>query len=166
MIIRSITENDSKQLAQVIKKVESESPYMLFEAGERQLTEEQASKMINRIESEENSCIFVAAKEQLEIVGYLFAIGGNVRKNQHCVYIAIGILKEYTGKGIGTKLFEELFQWAKQNEIKRIELTVVVENESAVSLYKKMGFEIEGVKRNSLKILGEYVDEFYMSKIL
>ena len=39
-------------------------------------------------------------------------------------------------------------------------------NESAKRLYLSRGFEIEGTKRNSLRIDGEYVDEFYMSKLL
>jgi hypothetical protein len=29
-----------------------------------------------------------------------------------------------------------------------------------------MGFEIEGVKRRSLKVKGAYVNEYYMAKIL
>lgn len=43
---------------------------------------------------------------------------------------------------------------------------VIAHNEVALSLYKKMGFEIEGVKRDSLYVDGEFVDEYYMSKLL
>jgi RimJ/RimL family protein N-acetyltransferase len=39
-------------------------------------------------------------------------------------------------------------------------------NIAGIALYKKMGFEIEGTKRDSLLINGEYVDEYYMSKLL
>ncbi len=39
-------------------------------------------------------------------------------------------------------------------------------NTAGIALYKKMGFEIEGTKRNSLFIDGKYVDEYYMSKLL
>jgi len=45
-------------------------------------------------------------------------------------------------------------------------LTVVTQNKAGLSLYKKMGFEIEGTKRDSLFIDGKYVDEYYMSKLL
>ncbi|WP_392396641.1 MULTISPECIES: GNAT family N-acetyltransferase [Paenibacillus] len=41
----------------------------------------------------------------------------------------------------------------------------MVPNERAAALYKKMGFEIEGVKRNSIRMDGKYVDEYYMGKI-
>jgi hypothetical protein len=36
-------------------------------------------------------------------------------------------------------------------------------NESAVALYKKMGFEIEGIKKHSLLVREQYADEFYNS---
>lgn len=39
-------------------------------------------------------------------------------------------------------------------------------NLAGIALYKKMGFEIEGRKRHSLRVNGAYVDEYYMSKLL
>lgn len=90
----------------------------------------------------------------------------DLQKNKHSTYLVIGILEEFTGKGIGKDLFNELETWASLNSIHRLELTVMKHNERAVSLYKKMGFEIEGVKRNSLLVNNIYVDEYYMSKLL
>jgi len=59
-----------------------------------------------------------------------------------------------------------LEEWAQQHHIHRLELTVMAHNNAGVALYKKQGFEIEGTKRHSLLINGQYVDEFYMSKLL
>lgn len=53
-----------------------------------------------------------------------------------------------------------------ENRIVRLELTVLCTNKIALNLYKKSGFEIEGTKRKSMYIDGEYVDEYYMSKII
>ena len=52
------------------------------------------------------------------------------------------------------------------HQIHRLELSVVTHNEAGLRLYKKMGFKIEGTKRHSLLIDGEFVDEYYMSKLL
>ncbi len=82
------------------------------------------------------------------MVGYLFAVGGNTKKNKHCAYIVIGILQEYQGIGIGTLLFKALDNWASNQRIRRLELTVMKENLAGVKLYEKSGFEIEGVKKN------------------
>ena len=48
----------------------------------------------------------------------------------------------------------------------RLELTVSTMNHRAISLYEKVGFAREGVKRHSLNIEGRYVDELYMSKLV
>lgn len=87
-------------------------------------------------------------------------------RNKHSAYLVIGISNAYRGKGIGTALFKELEHWAVKQGLHRLELTVVAENIAGVSLYQKMGFKIEGVKKDSLFINGTYVDEYYMGKLL
>ncbi|MBM7600991.1 RimJ/RimL family protein N-acetyltransferase [Virgibacillus halotolerans] len=166
MIIREIMASDAEKFAKLTPQVEASSEYMLWEAGERNVQVEQQLKMIKRIEQKENSTILVAEKDNNKLVGFLMAVGGNAKRNKHSAYIVIGILKDYRGKGIGTNLFEGLEQWAFNHNIHRLELTVVTRNKAGLSLYKKMGFEIEGTKRHSLFIDGEFVDEYDMSKLL
>jgi RimJ/RimL family protein N-acetyltransferase len=165
MIIREVNTEDADGLVRLIQQVESESPYMLFEAGERKIEPEQQVERIEVIKKEGNSTIFVA-EENTELIGYLIVMGGNAIRNKHSVYLVIGILSQYRGLGVGTKLFEELEKWAMVHQIHRLELSVVTRNEAGLRLYKKMGFEIEGTKRHSLLINGEFVDEYYMSKLL
>ena len=38
-------------------------------------------------------------------------------------------------------------------------------NNIAKNLYEGNGFEIEGIKRKSIFMDGEYIDEYYMAKI-
>jgi RimJ/RimL family protein N-acetyltransferase len=35
-----------------------------------------------------------------------------------------------------------------------------------VHLYEKYGFAIEGIRKKSMNVDGEYIDEFYMAKLL
>jgi RimJ/RimL family protein N-acetyltransferase len=165
MIIRQAVEKDAQQFAELIHKVESTTNYMLFEPGERKANPENQRKMIHAFSEEENSAIFLCEMDS-ELVGYLMAKGGFAKRNRHSVYLVIGILEECRGQGIGSKLFGELEPWARKQNIHRLELTVIATNQHALALYKKMGFEIEGTKRNSLKINDEFVDEYYMSKLL
>lgn len=165
MIIRKIKISDAENLAALIQQVEGSSQYMLWEEGERKSDSDNQLKMIESMKNNENSTILVAENEN-GLVGYLMVIGGKARRNRHSGYLVIGILNGYRGKGIGTLLFEELEQWASKQKLRRLELTVVTRNEAGLYLYKKMGFEIEGTKRDSLFIDGEYLDEYYMSKIL
>lgn len=166
MFIREIKVEDAENLIGLIKKVESQAKFMLMEAGERKTTTEQQRKQLEIFAQRNNSAIFVAEDEQGELVGYLIAIGGNTKKTKHSAYLVIGILEAYRGRGVGTRLFDRLDQWVIKSNISRLELTVVTENEAAIALYKKKGFEIEGVKRKTLLIDDEYYDEYFMSKLL
>ncbi len=38
-------------------------------------------------------------------------------------------------------------------------------NDNGIKLYKEMGFEVEGIKKNSIIIDDRLVDEYYMAKI-
>ncbi|WP_127353447.1 GNAT family N-acetyltransferase, partial [Enterobacter hormaechei] len=49
--------------------------------------------------------------------------------------------------------------------VDRIELTVFVDNEPAIAVYKKHGFEIEGTGRRYALRNGEYVDAYYMARM-
>ena len=138
---------------------------MLSEPGERTTTMEEQRQKIKNILSQSNQIILVAEHKN-QLIGYLGAYGGNFLRNCHSVYLVVGILQAYTGQGIGTQLFEALEEWALTKNIHRLELTVIALNERAIHLYQKMGFEIEGIKKDSLKINGKYVNEYYMAKIL
>ncbi|WP_409978404.1 GNAT family N-acetyltransferase [Anoxybacteroides rupiense] len=164
--LRQAKVDDAERLTALILQVERESAYLLFEAGERPLTVKEQRRQLEAIEHEENAAIFLAETEEGELIGYLVARGGRAKRNRHTVYIVVGLHASYRGKGIGTMLFTELERWARTKGIHRLELTVVTDNVPAISLYKKMGFVQEGIKRHSLKIDGQYVDEYYMAKLL
>ena len=166
MKVREVKMSDAENLSHLIRQVEASSAYMLFEARERETETERQMSMIKRMKDSRNSTILVAETEDKKLVGYLLAIGGEAKRNQHGAYVVVGVAEAYRGKGVGTKLFAELEEWASRHTIYRLELTVVTRNEPGLSLYKKMGFEIEGTKKYSLLINDDFVDEYYMSKLI
>ncbi|MDS9472066.1 GNAT family N-acetyltransferase [Sporosarcina pasteurii] len=164
MFIRLAEPSDAGKLVSLIAEVE-QSNFMLFGPGERKITVEQQEKHIEVMKRQETSAIFIA-EEEARLLGYLFAIGKNPARTKHSVYVVIGIAEQAREKGVGTKLFTALEKWAIEQEIHRLELTVMTHNEAGIALYKKMGFEIEGTKRHSLWIDGKYIDEYYIAKLL
>lgn len=100
MLIREIRIEDAENLLVLIKEVESTSTFMLMEPGERETTLEQQQKRIELLDKQKNSTIFVA-EENGKFIGYLFVMGGSVKRTKHTAYLVIGILQEYRGKGIG-----------------------------------------------------------------
>ncbi|MCT4662201.1 MAG: GNAT family N-acetyltransferase [Tissierellales bacterium] len=164
MNIRKVEVRDASKFLSMLKRLDSETENMMFEPGERTTSIEE---MKSNIESMYNSgSMILIVEDGEEIVGFLEAERGFANRIKHSVYIVIGLLKEYRGKKLGVKLFEEIEKWARESEIKRIELTVMIHNEGAVKLYERMGFKIEGIKEKSLIVNGNYVDEYYMAKII
>ena len=87
---------------------------------------------------------FLVAKQENIVVGYV----GMYVVLQEGDITNIAVAKEVQGQGIGTKLLKELLEVAKKHGTETINLEVRVSNESAISLYKKHGFEIIGRRKN------------------
>jgi RimJ/RimL family protein N-acetyltransferase len=164
-IIREIQVNDAGAFLALCKRLDEENKFMMLEPGERKTTLEEQEQRIREILSSDNQTIFVAEEDE-SLAGYLAAIGGSYARSRHEVYIVVGILEAFTSRGIGTALFQKMDTWAREQHLHRLELSVMVHNTRGVGLYKKMGFEVEGVKRDSLFVDGAYVDEYYMGKLI
>ena len=163
MKIRRCEINDADNMLKMLLELDKETEYMLFEADERPNDINRVKAMINQSINGDN-LLLIATKDD-NIIGFLSAQRGIIRKIKHTAYIVVGIREKFRGKGIGKKLFCELDLWAKENNISRLELTVMCPNSMAKQLYEKNGFEVEGTKRNSIFMNGKYIDEYYMSKI-
>ena len=59
----------------------------------------------------------------------------------------IAVKKEYRGKGFGKMLMNALIEDAKSQNVKAMTLEVRVTNESAIALYKKLGFKEAGIRK-------------------
>ncbi|MFF2907751.1 GNAT family N-acetyltransferase [Paenibacillus sp. NPDC057934] len=163
--LRVLHPGDAEELLNLQHRLDQESSFMLLEPDERRTTVDQLVDMLTSVAASDTS-VLIGAEAEGSLVGYLSVRGGNVRRNSHSAYIVIGILQEYQGLGIGSGLFREVDTWAAENGIVRLELTVMTHNEKAVALYQKSGYSIEGTKLKSLKVDGQWVDEYYMSKLL
>lgn len=164
MIIRKIDITDSEDYLNMLYKLDNETRFMMYEPEERSTEIKDIEELIESM-NKTNSLLLVA-EENSSIVGFLSAERGIYNRVKHSAYIVTGILAGFRGRKIGTGLFKELDVWAVENNIARLELSVMTHNEAALRLYKKIGFKIEGIKEKSLKVDGEFVDEYYMAKLL
>lgn len=165
MRIRHAWEGDAEELLRLRKQLDAETTLMMLEPGERTTTVRQEREEIRETFAAGNRTVLIA-EEEGRIVGYLEARGGEFKRNRHNARIIMGVLQDYTGRGIGTSLMKEAENWARQHGIRRLELTVMKHNQRAISLYKKMGFFIEGERKRSLLVEGKFVEELYMAKLL
>ena len=160
MQIREIDKSEARAYFECLKSIDQETKFMMFEPDERQYDENLITSYLSNKDD-----LFVGAFNEHEIVGFLSAKRGTFRRIRHSAYIVIGIRRSFQGQGIGTKLLDKLDEWARKNQVKRLELTVEVSNTPAINLYEKQGFSIEGIKRKTMLVDGEFVDEYMMAKL-
>jgi RimJ/RimL family protein N-acetyltransferase len=100
------------------------------------------------------------------VVGWCDIVPNKGEGFTHCGTLGMGVLRDYRGKGYGTRLIEDTIYAAKEFGLNRIELEVFISNVSAVRLYETRGFIHEGVKRKARKLDGKYDDIFMMALII
>lgn len=87
-------------------------------------------------------------------------------RTRHSGSIGIMIHKDYQSMGVGTALMKAIIDIADNwLMLIRIELTVFEDNERAIHLYEKFGFEKEGLKRLAGIRKGKYENEYLMARI-
>ena len=136
------------------------NPHLLYE----KMDLEQFQPIYQDLLKDEVKYIF---EDNQQMVG-MFKLIPLKYRNAHIAYLGgVGIHPAYNGRGFGEKMLREVLDLAKQNDVKRVELSVGTANERAIHLYKKVGFEEEGVLRKLtyLKSEGRFIDEMLMSYI-
>jgi putative acetyltransferase len=87
-------------------------------------------------------------------------------RRNHAGAIGMGVHDEYAGRGIGAALMRALLDTAdKWLNLKRIELTVYVDNGPAIALYRRHGFEVEGTLRSYAFRNGSFADAYAMARV-
>ena len=84
----------------------------------------------------------------------------------HSGVLGMGVLADYRGQGIGKALIRAVLDRAKSIGLTRVELTVRAPNKRAFALYEKMGFVVEGVKKNAVRVDGRYEDMICMGLLI
>lgn len=92
--------------------------------------------------AEEKAIVFLAITDE-ELSGWIWCheIYRLEKKRLHIAGFAVK--ENRRNNGIGEKLFSTVEEYAKEHEIKGIDLMVTKSNEQAVRFYNKHGFEIE-----------------------
>ena len=180
--IREIIPDDAGQLLRLMQELDREAEYLLYEQGERPMDGDALRDHIRKLDPPRFGTFFVAETVRSvhpdkpstrpetdpgsEFAGYLEVRRLPWKRVQHRAYLVIGILKRYAGKGVGTRLMQEVESWAMEHGIRRLYLTLIAENKPAVALYRKMGYETEGRHPASMRLGERYVDELTMGKWL
>lgn len=148
LTIRKVREDDAEQLIGYLNTVGGESDFLTFG---------------------KNGCRFTVEEEKSYLHGLtvnpsnLFLVGSENQRISHNCELGITVLKKFWHLGAASALLTELFRLIRsETAVQTVHLGVYENNERAVRLYEKFGFETVGRHRNYFHVGDRYYDEILM----
>jgi putative acetyltransferase len=111
--------------------------------------------------------ILLVAERGGEVVGScgMHPAGPSPRR-RHVMALGIAVRADAQGQGVGSALMQAMCDLADRwIGLLRLELSVYVDNERAIALYHRFGFETEGRARGYVLRDGVYIDALLMARI-
>ena len=165
--IRSSVKEDAEKFMEYRKITNSETDFLTRYPEEVNFSKEQAEKFLKEY-SEDEKALLIFVFLNGEIAGSISLRGvSNMMKLKHRANFGVMVRKKYWNLGIGNLLITRMLQIAKDTGYEQVELGVFENNENAIRMYKKFGFEEWGRVRRAFKLKnGNYYDEIIMGIML
>ncbi|WP_283603190.1 GNAT family N-acetyltransferase [Serratia proteamaculans] len=108
------------------------------------------------------NCAVFGAYSDGKIVGIMvFRQAEGIKDAHKASLTGVFVEPEFRGQGVAHALLKAVIDYGS-NQVEQILLTVVADNDTAISLYKKYGFEPYGMEPRALKTAQGYLDEMLM----
>ena len=144
LLVRNAVASDARALRDIMQRTHAETDYLLSYPDEQGSDDEQEARSLAETERSDNEVELVAVLGGLIVGSAGITAVGSRRKVVHRARFGISILKEHWGLGIGRVLMESCIDCARRAGYTQLELEVVADNERALSLYRRAGFEEYG----------------------
>lgn len=166
VVIRPAEAMDAEALSALRLKADEETPYLDREPGEAYLDADQFRQVIEADTARAGSCLFLVAEANGRLAGFCRCEGKTLERFRHQAEFGVMILEEFWGLGIGSRLLEHTLHWADTSGILKVTLHVAAVNGKAAELYRKHGFEVEGVLRQDRRFRDDtFSDTIVMGRL-
>ncbi|MDD9147181.1 MULTISPECIES: GNAT family N-acetyltransferase [unclassified Sporolactobacillus] len=164
-VIRKMTAADTEAFLRFNRILGDEAKYMPFAGNECPNAAAPMHKRLKETEKSVHSAWF-AAEHDGQLIGFTAVLGDGREQIRHRARTVTAVLQAWRRLGYGRLLLEKAESWAKENDIFRLELTVMSVNRPGMLLYGTAGYQVEGTRKAAVVLDGKRVDEFYMAKLL
>jgi len=165
IVLREALPEDGAALMEAIGRIDEETEFLGKPGEYRRWSEGVATRLAEMRRRATGA--YVLALHGGEIVGFLGAFTGAVERARGLVYVGhVGLRRAWRGRGIGTRLFAAIEEWALAHGGWRLELRVDEANERGLALYRKRGFVIEGRIAQAVRLDGRWHAHYWMAKVL
>ncbi len=143
MEIRTFQKNDLRDVRVLVKKM-ADYHHSLDSAYKAVETYSDLEGIVNGWLDDPETQVFLA-EETTSIVGYIrvgveSAPDYSTEKRMGMIYDSF-VEEKYRRQGIAGQLFEAALFWLKKKKVNFVELNVDFRNESAIALWRKLGFQ-------------------------
>ena len=143
-ILRNGEERDGQAALDNFILTHEQTDYLLTYPDENTMTAEQEGQFLQRKTDSEAEVEILAEVDGI-VAGLagIETVGGR-DKIRHRAEVGISIDRKYWNLGIGTALMNACIDCAREAGYEQLELSVVAENETAITMYKKAGYREYG----------------------
>jgi len=164
-LIRAAVPGDAESLVSLAIAVAGEKEgWLIADARWRTVGEER--RYIRTLQRHPDATLLVADVEG-ELVGRLSLMRDPHPASSHVADLGVMVAAGHRRSGIGTALMEAAEAWAARAGVTKLELHVFPHNRPAITLYEKLGYEREGLRRQHYaRSDGGFSDVLLMAKQL
>ncbi|GLR20121.1 GNAT family N-acetyltransferase [Portibacter lacus] len=153
---------DASRIIEYCQRVGGETDYLSFGASEFDKTIPEEEIILQQYCNAENQ-LYIYAELDNQIIGLLDVSASHKKRIRHSAEFGLSVRKDFWGIGVGSCLIEYMLDWARSNaHIKKLNLKVISNNESAINLYRKYEFTMEGRITKEFYINDQYYDMISM----
>jgi RimJ/RimL family protein N-acetyltransferase len=160
-LVRPAAPGDAAALVELSRAVGGEPEgWLISDSAWRVVAEER--RYLRAVRRFPHAAVFVAEGPN-GIVGRLSVARDDHPASAHVADLGLMVAAGHRRRGIGQALLEAAVDWARDAEVRKLELHVFPHNGPAIALYEKFGFEREGYRRGHYRRGSGYVDAILMA---
>jgi len=92
--------------------------------------------------------LLLVVQDQSQVVGWCRTFPMNCRDGVATASLGVGLLPDYRDRGIGTALIRTSLKWANDAGLVWVQLTTRTDNQRAIHVFRKCGFDQTGNGHN------------------
>jgi putative acetyltransferase len=163
LVVRPARPGDAEAFVELWKAVAAERRFIRTERVDRSVRYYRR-RFFRRTWGDDQATLVAVHGDQ--VVGHLHVAREDSPVTRHVASLGMTVASDWRGKGVGSALMAEAIRWARSVGVEKLALSVYPDNEAALALYRKFGFQEEGrLTGHSKKSIG-YRDEIVMGRWL